>query len=323
MKRFIAKVLIFLIIIVTISSCINFVYLKRDNSDLDCIKKFQDIPASVMVCNFGSSHGLYGFNYEDIEEVDCFNFALTSQTLSYDRRVFDCYKDSISEGAVVFIPVSYFSLFGNDEETEDDFLNKNKRYYKILPSDMIKNYDIKTDIYVRYFPSLSATPYALIKTLLAGGRDTNDETWSRMATGVDVQHDAELAGRRHIIKNKTDKNGNRIVNQEELESLEYIINGCYEKGCIPILVTTPFLSEYTNEIKKMDSDFYDDFYSLIDQVVTDTGVSYCDYGFDDRFTENYGWFMNSDHLNKEGARQFVNILMDEVVHYGSDESLIK
>ena len=33
--------------------------------------------------------------------------------------------------------------------------------------------------------------------------------------------------------------------------------------------------------------------------------------------------MNSDHLNEEGARQFVNILMDEVVHYETEESLIR
>ena len=37
----------------------------------------------------------------------------------------------------------------------------------------------------------------------------------------------------------------------------------------------------------------------------------------------YEWFMNSDHLNEEGARQFVNILMDEVVHYETEESLIR
>lgn len=49
---------------------------------------------------------------------------------------------------------------------------------------------------------------------------------------------------------------------------------------------------------------------------------YCDYAFDERFMNNYKWFMNADHLNKEGARQFVNILMDEVVHYGEEDSLL-
>lgn len=326
MKRFIAKILIFLLIVGSISACVNFVYMKRDHSDPQGIRKFQNMPSSIMVCNFGSSHGLFGFNYEDVDGVECFNFALSSQTLSYDKRLFDYYKDNIADGAVVFIPVSYFSLYGNPEITGEGFLNKNKRYYQILPPEMIKEYDIKTGIYTK-LPSLSAG-VSLVKTLLVGSENTyhgitwHDITWSRLATDIDVKVDAEQACERHIFKNKLDNEGNRILNQEEIEALEYIINACYEKGCTPILVTTPYLSEYTDEIKKEDPSFLNGFYDQINRIVEKTGVSYYDYGFDDRFIENYVWFMNSDHLNKEGARQFVNILMDEIVCYGTDESLI-
>ena len=321
MKRFIAKILVFILIVGVISVIINFVYMKRDHSDPQNIRKFQNIPSSIMVCNFGSSHGLYGFNYEDYRDVDCFNFALSSQVLSYDKRVFDEYKDNIANGAVVFIPVSYFSLYGNPETTDEGFLNKNKRYYQILPSEMIKEYDLKTDIYAN-FPSLSAG-VSLIKVLFYGRADTNEDTWTKVASDIDVKDDAEKACERHIISNKLDENGKRILNQEEIGALKYLIGACYKNRYTPILVTTPYLSEYTDAIKNKDPDFLKGFYQQIDEIVEETGVSYYDYGFDDRFTSNYDWFMNSDHLNKEGARQFVNILMDEVVHYGTDESLIK
>lgn len=322
MKKFIAKVLIFVFVIAAITGCVNFVYMKRDNSDPQDVEKFQNMPSSIMVCNFGSSHGLYGFNYEDVDDMECFNFGLTSQTLSYDKRIFDYYKDNISEGAVVFIPVSYFSLYGNDEKTNDDFLDKNQRYYQILPADLIKDYELKTDIYVS-LPSLSAG-VNLIKTLLLGSNNTNEENWwSKSAIDMDVKRDAELACERHLFKNKMDENGGRILNQEEIDALKYLISACYEKGCTPILVTTPFMREYTDEIKKADPNFLEGFYSQIDVIVEDTGVLYYDYGFDERFVENYNWFMNSDHLNEEGAREFVNILMDEVVHYGKSDSLIQ
>ena len=183
MKRFCYKIIGFFLIIGAISSFINYVYIRRDHSDPQNIRKFRNIPSSIMVCNFGSSHGLYGFNYSDIKEIKCFNFALSSQVLSYDQRIFNYYKDNIADGAVVFIPVSYFSLYGNPEITNDDFQNKNKRYYQILPSQMIKEYEIKTDIYVK-FPSLTAG-VNLVHMLIFGLYDTNDNTWTRLASDID------------------------------------------------------------------------------------------------------------------------------------------
>ena len=313
--------MVFFLIVGAITACVNIVYSKRDHTNPQNVNKFQNIPSSIMVCNFGSSHGLDGFNYTDVDGVECFNFGLLAQVLSYDRRLFDYYKDHIAEGAVVFIPVSYFSLYGNPETTGDEFLYTNRRYYQILPKEMIKEYDIKTDIYVNYFPSLLAGE-DLVKTILSGSEDTSDETWSRSASDIDVEKDAEYACERHLITNKLDENGNRILNQEEIEALEYLIDACREEGFIPILVTTPYLREYTDEIKEEEPDFLDGFYELVNRIVEKTGVAYYDYGFDDRFIERYDWFMNSDHLNVEGARRFTNILMDEVVHYGTDESLI-
>lgn len=322
MKRFIAKIIVFFLIVGTLTVCVNFVYMKRDHSNPQNVNKFQNIPSSIKVCNFGSSHGLNSFNYTDVDGVECFNFALLAQVFSYDRRLFDYYNDKIAEGAVVFIPVSYFSLHGNPETMGDEFLYMNRRYYKILPKKMIKEYDIKTDIYVNYFPSLLAGD-GLVKTILLGSEDTSGDTWSRLASDIDVAKDAEYACERHLITNKLDENGNRILNQEEIEALEYLIDACHDKGYIPILVTTPYLREYTDAINKEDPDFLDGFYELVHKIAEGKGAAYYDYGFDDRFIERYDWFVNSDHLNVEGARQFTNILMDEVVHYGTDESLIK
>ncbi len=74
------------------------------------------------------------------------------------------------------------------------------------------------------------------------------------------------------------------------------------------------MAEYIETVRKNDPNFYGDFYSVVNQVVDDTGVAYYDYAFDERFSSNYSWFMNSDHLNKEGAKQFVNILMKEIIY---------
>lgn len=314
MKKFLIKVSIFILIILTITCLINFKYIKLNKTDVYDTKKFDNIPLLISICNFGSSHGQCGFNYEDVINQKCFNFALSGQFLSYDRRIFDYYKDHIRDGAVIFIPVSYHSLFGNDERTEPDFIDKNKCYYNILPSYMIKNYDLKTNIYMKYFPSL-CDKRGLLNVLMGKTKSKLSEIWQKTAENIDVKKDAEYKYNHHLIFNKLDENGNRIINYEEIDALKYMIKACKSIKASPILITTPFLHEYTDIINKNDSNFYKDFYGLIDKIVNETDVIYYDYSHDERFNNSYNLFMDSDHLNKEGARQFTNIIMNEVLDY--------
>lgn len=288
-----------------------------DKSDTDRTKKFESVPNSIDICNYGSSHGLYGFNYEDVENkgYSCFNFALVSQYITYDYRIAIQYENRIHDGTIVFIPISYFSFFGKGEEAETDFDSKNKRYYTFLTPKLIKQYDFKTDIYTHYIPVLGTDTTVLANTFMGKGAtsEDNDYNWMLVATNIDVNKNAEAECRRHIIKNKIDDSGNRIFNSNELDALYSLIDFCKEKGAIPILITTPYLAEYTNEVKKTAPDFYDEFYSIVNTITKDTKIPYYDYAFDERFSNNYEWFMNTDHLNKEGARQFTNILMDEII----------
>lgn len=313
MKTFLKKIFVYVIVVALIVGFLNFTYVKN-RSDSDYINTFSEIPNEIQICNFGSSHGLCSYNYEDLrEEYNCFNFGLVSQTLSYDNRFFQNYEKHIEKGTVVFITISYFSLFGKNEVEKDDFISKNKRYYNILPPKLIKEYDIQSDIFIRYLPVLGVDYKNLVGTLLRKSTNDNEEREQKKASDIDVVADAKKAFERHIKKDKLNDEGHRIQNQEEIDALYDLIERCNDKGAIPILITTPYLSEYTDEVKTEDS-FYNDFYSLINEVISDTGVEYYDYAFDSRFTSNYKWFMNSDHLNKEGARNFVNILMEEVVY---------
>ena len=165
MKKFTLKLIIFVVIIASVTMTINSIYVKRCKRDLDHINKFASIPETVQICNFGSSHGLHGYNYEDLEDdYDCFNFALSSQYLSYDYRLFQYYGDHIDDGTVVFITVSYFSLFGESEVSNGSFNSKNRRYYSILPASLIKEYDLKTSLIVRHIPAVVAELNILIRT---------------------------------------------------------------------------------------------------------------------------------------------------------------
>lgn len=64
----------------------------------------------------------------------------------------------------MFIPISYFSFLGKAEIERESFESRNKRYYKILPPDLIKEYDEYTAFFVK-LPALSAGGVDLVWTL--------------------------------------------------------------------------------------------------------------------------------------------------------------
>jgi len=59
-------------------------------------------------------------------------------------------------------------------------------------------------------------------------------------------------------------------------------------------------------------EFLDRFYGTINRISSDTDVSYYDYSHDKRFSENLTYFSDSDHLNTEGAKYFMEIIANEV-----------
>ena len=76
-----------------------------------------------------------------------------------------------------------------------------------------------------------------------------------------------------------------------------------------MLITTPFSSYYNAPVSET---FFDQFYSTVNRISSDTGVSYYDYSHDARFSENLAYFSDSDHLNAEGAAYFMEIITEEV-----------
>lgn len=311
MKNFIKKIAQYSGILLVFIIIINYIYIQRDSKSI----KFLNIPDQVQVCNFGSSHGLYGYNYVDVEmEYVCFNFALDSQSLSYDYRILYTYQDKIAKGAIVFIDISYFAPYGIPETEYESFESKNQRYYLFLPENQIKNYKLKVDL-SKKFRSLSVGPLNIGYRLLRPVKiDDYGDYWLRTADMIDVEADAQAAYRRHCVEGKVDDDGELIYNEEEMQALHDMITLCRDLEATPILVTAPYLSEYIDAISEGSPKFLDEFYSWINMVAQKENVQYYDYSKDIRFSSRYDLFINADHLNKEGARQFTDILICEVMN---------
>ncbi len=307
MGRFLKKIGIYCAVLLIMLVALNYQY--KRTLPPDYTDKFQDVPDNICVFNLGSSHGLCSFCYEGLEsEGECFNFGMNSQTLSYDYRLLQQYEEKLTPGGVCFIVISYFSLL-EDEENNDNFEAKNARYYKFLDPRYIKQYDLSTDIRVRYFPVLSSNE-ALIGILTKKPSDVNqfELDWERVANADEAVQNAENAVLRHI--GAYEKDGTWSFREEELNALEDIIIFCWERGIKAVMITTPYLQEYNQRVPE---EFKNYFTETISRVSMKYGVEYYDYSGDDDFSENYELFMNSDHLNKTGAKKFTGMLWQNFV----------
>ena len=312
MGKFIRDILTVLLAGVILITAVNFAYLHLNLPEKE-IDKFEDMPEKIRVCNVGSSHGKNSFAYDEYEGVGCFNFGLTSQRYQYDYRLIENYIDRFEEGAVVLIPYSYFSLWGTDDEQRSDFESMNNRYYKILPKDKIIGYEPWVDICYHYYPVLTAYDElidAIKDTVLGEGDNASFDEKQ-----IDISKDAVESLQSQIVSNR-DAEGNSILNEERLEALEAMIELCKNKGLRPVLITTPLTKTLTDLVKEKEPDFLEYFYGFADDLCEKYDLEYYDYSCDERLYDNYDLFIDSHHLNKEGAKLFTRIVMEEVARPG-------
>lgn len=259
----------------------------------------------IQLANIGSSHGAYDFNYTIITDrgYNCFNYANTSQTYNYDYALLKEYGYHMVPGSVLFIPVSYFS-FNNEVVNASEAQALSTRYYRVLSPENMPDYDLYVDIITHKLPILSA------------GKDIS-KLITKWFPGLSIiAHAAESEiNVEEFASRARDRYGRHFDNKEEyfmperIEELYDIIAYCREHEITPVLITTPFSSFYYDQVS---AEFRIEFYALVDDIIADTGVNYYDYSYDERFRDNLELFSDSDHLNDDGARLFMEILTKEV-----------
>ena len=308
---------------------LNFIYLQdRANFDWET-EKFGEVQQPVL-CNVGSSHGEYGFNYTELRQqgADCFNFALPSQMFDYDLALLKQYRSHLKEGTVVLIPISYFSFTDETLNTADQESRK-VRYYQFMDPENIPDYDWFVDLTTHRLPILSAgskilkLPY----DFLFWGKDYEEEalsfTLQVQARGSSSPEDAdgaesmepqaeELQRFEEIAAQRFERHfADRPVffQEDRTRQLEEMIDYCLENGWRPVLLTTPFYESYT---KMIDEDFLERFDRIVREIADSRGISYYNYGVDERFNHTIAYFGDPDHLNTEGSLYFMRLLCKEI-----------
>ncbi len=328
MKKFLLKVFLLICIVLSLVKIVD-VYYKTTNEYINLLTareivkfdinnsanevkdeiRFTSLQKDLQIINLGSSHGRASFNYIDFEEYNSFNFGLSSQSPKYDYLLLDYYKDYLNKDAIVFIPISYFTLYYNELDDFETFERLNVRYYDILGIKHIQSIDIVYYITNKISPLLLLENKEIYETLFNQQEYIAifNEKWYRSFSNFDTETQTDIINT--TAENHYRLIGNQTLNTDTVLVYKEIIDLCKNEGFYPVLVTTPFLKEYNDEFNE---EFYNNFYQDINKIAQENNVLYLDYSHDIEFINNQEYFSDADHLNEVGSKRFTNTIIQEV-----------
>lgn len=146
----------------------------------------------------------------------------------------------------------------------------------------------------------------------AGESDKNESGTTESGTPEEIygaETVAEFEARGLARYQRHFENKEEYFEEDKKQNLIDLITLCKERNITPVLITTPYTVYYNQYVS---ADFLYEFYSVINEIALEYGVSYYDYSHDERFQTNLKYFGDADHLNPDGAVYFTNLLTEEV-----------
>jgi len=266
--------------------------------------KFHELPKSIDVAIFGSSHGRDSFRFMP-EGKTAFNFSLSSQTPLYDLMLMREYKNHFHSETIVVLTVSYLSPFW--EETEDAFVSKQPRYYRILSASNIVDVDFPKYALGRFSPVLTQDLSKIMSAIFDDELIISPIDETHQTSKQDMQSEKERIVRDHWqgIVEKSFPN----PSQEMMKAYSEIFDLCKKNNWKVVMVTTPYLEEYH---QCYPDGFYERFNTVVTEMSKEYQVDYYDFSHCDQFGSKYELFKNIDHLNLAGSEMFGKIFFSEI-----------
>jgi hypothetical protein len=323
MKKFIFKILLFVLIVFGLIYAVNYRWVNTQAYlVIDERYKTMNPPKTIDVCNVGSSHGMSNFAYYDLPEgYSGFNLGRAVQTFEYDLRMLKQQRNRLHEGSVVFVPISYFSFYQRYDD--ENVLKFEYIYYNLLDPWLIKDVSLKMCIEYKWFPILDITQEQ-VKYLLKDDENAIAEYEKFFKKNRLTDSSTGLIDEERLLKerDKTVKAHSKYfdsgISEEAVNALHELLGYCDDKGYQCILVTTPY-SEIYNEAEVFDESFFEIFYSMVDEFAEEYDIPYWDYSHAPQYMEDIYLFYDDDHLNYYGRELF----SQEVIQRAFDECYLK
>lgn len=258
----------------------------------------------IKVLILGPSHAIVGINPAFFSR-EAFNMADTSQSLYYDLELFSKYSTQLTNLQVLIIPVSYFSLqFSFDKGPESWRSFFYDRTYNITPAQKNRRLDVRKYSLFALYGQQRSLLYALkgFKTDLAPSvmengyqrDDHNDAANINGETGkLQVDIHASIMDPRYF--------------EENVRYVEQMITIAKERNVMPVIVTSPVSSAYSENI---DTAVYTQMVTALEKISSEQNIRYFNHFDDNNFSIED--FADTSHLNSKGAEKFTKILEKEI-----------
>ena len=268
------KILLILFIVLFIWNIIIIIVHKKK------YKKY--LPKKIKVFNLGSSHAYFAYNYEDKEKN--INLGEISQTLYYDKVIFDYIYDRIEENATCFLILSYFSFSGKERWLKDDLV----KYYRFLSLKNFKGKERAEFFVYKYLPIIWSVRKKIRK---------------KYFKNKEISYEQRIEG--HV--KKLENIDNREYN---LKILINILEKCKIKNIKVIFLTTPFTKYYNSFFS--EELLNKNFYKIIQKLCQEYNIEYFNFSHEYEIFDEKEYFDDYDHLSKEGSKVFMKELIKKL-----------
>lgn len=308
MKKFALKISIIIVSLAILFLYIEYRLINVENSYSFIKKNLEEKISEIEVLNLGSSHGLYAFD-PNFYDYKGFNLANVSQTFYQDYNLLKLYLDRAPKLKVLLIPVSYFSIYEKLEVSAEYWREYfYERYYQITP-EFHKDFQLKRySLFALYGNKESL--WFMINNFNTDLTANYQKTGGYFETNYNVNEFAknitEETGKKRV---RTSMEGYRLKHiYTNIHYLEEMIKACQKRNVIPILITTPVASAYSNNIDRF---FWNLALNSIKKLQTKYKIPYYNYLNDSIFVK--ADFRDCDHLNSLGAEKFSKLVNKEIL----------
>lgn len=276
--------------------------------------------SNLEVLALGASSILHDFNPYFIEK-NGFNAAHLSQSLKYDRLIFNKFIDQMPNLEYVIMGIDYWSPYGDIEESPEWWRVK---YYNIHYGANLYRWKGRYN-YELYFRDIGTFKRAVqgLLTLLGIRNDTNVSINDR---GFGINYTLENRSSNWDNGHYEASRHNALVDEalklrpadHNNQYVEDIILQCASRGIKVFLINVPLYRTYRENLNRSHLSSQNEFCQFFEKNYAN--VKHFDFSDDPRFSEDD--FYDSNHLNDRGSEKFTRIL-DSIMNNDTSQLMVE
>lgn len=303
MKKFIKRIIYFLIPILLCFFCLEIILRKIPNDYKYKSEYINNNSYQIETLILGNSHSLYGVNPYYMSP-NTFNNAHVSQSLNFDYHILMSKSNNWKKLKRIFLPISYFSFWYDLSNSLESW--RVKSYYPYEIEEISHNLSLEDKFYFTQKFTISIRQVYNFIFKSKGNLQINDLGWGLgfdSKKSKNLQISALSASKRHS-KNNIYSDDNKDLFSKNKWYLNQISNWAKKNGVEVIFFIPPAHISYLNSLNPEQllitrntinniSDKYDN-------------CNYIDLSKSSFFEEKD--FFDADHLNEKGAKKLSELL---------------